>query len=145
MTSCGKKSRVNLFFRGIGLQILLGFPAGIAQALGAIDGISGSPVLVRLAVPFLGLPFNMGGVTTRVAFEYLVGPLEFLVGHRSATVLSNFPFYLVLLSIQVCCVAAAFAARPRSVAVWKDPVWLGLGLLILLNSLANVHWPWWGT
>lgn len=140
-----KKDSSRSFLTGIAVQIALSLPAGIAQACGLIEGISGSPFPVRLLVPFLGVPFNTGGLSTRLLFEHLVGPLEFLAGHRSATVLSNLPFYLVLLTIQTLLVALLFALRSRHRHPSKDPLTLGLLVLFLANSLANASWPWWGT
>lgn len=44
------------------LQIVIALPAGIAQAVGVIDGISGTPMWERSFVPLIGTPFNCGGL-----------------------------------------------------------------------------------
>ena len=133
------------FMLGIVIQFVLSLPAGIAQSLGVIEGTSGAQLWVRLLVPFFGVPFNTGGCTTRIVFELLVEPLEFLVGDRSATVMSNLWFYLVLLAVQVALVAVVFAVRCRHRQPKSDPVVIGLAVAVLVNSLLNVTWPWWGT
>lgn len=137
------------FARGLGggvlVQVGLGLPAGIAQAVGVIPGVGGEPLLTRLVLPLIALPFNVGGVTVRVAFEALVGPLEPWVGHRSATVLSNTPFYLLLLSVQVAAVTLLFGWIGRRRALTADLGAYAVALAVLANSLANVRWPWWGS
>ena len=133
------------FMLGLALQFVLSLPAGIAQSLGVIEGISGSQLWVRLVVPFLSIPFNTGGCTTRGVFELLVEPLEFLVGDRSATVMSNLWFYLFLLAVQVVLVAYVLAVRCRHRRPQSDPVVISLAVAVLVNSLLNVTWPWWGT
>ena len=145
MTETPKHSFRYWFMLGVAFQFVLSLPAGIAQSLGVIEGISGEPLWVRLFVPFFGIPFNTGGCTIRVVFELLVEPLEFLVGHRSATVLSNLWFYLILLAGQVALVAFVFAVRCRHRRPKSDSVVIGLAVAVLVNSLLNVTWPWWGT
>lgn len=127
------------------LQIVIALPAGIAQAVGVIGGISGTPTWTRLLVPLIGIPFNCGGVTVRVVFEALVEPLEPIVGHRSTTVASNFGFYAVLLTLQVVTMATIIVIRGRRSQRWSDPVIVVASVLLLLNSLVNVTWPWWGS
>jgi len=130
---------------GLLIQAVMGLPAGIAQAVGVIPGVGGEPLGTRLLLPLISLPFNIGGVTVRAAFEALVGPLEPWVGHRSATVASNVPFYLLLLSVQVLAVTLLFGGIGRRRALSADLRAHALALAVLANSLANVRWPWWGS
>ncbi len=130
---------------GTAFQFLLALPTGIAQALGVIGGIGGNPLGVRLLVPLAGAPFNMGGWTVRAAFEALVGPLEFLVGDRTATVLSNAGFYVCLLAIQVALLAFLFAQVWRGEGPRRRLVVALLAAGFLVNSWVNVTWPWWGS
>jgi uncharacterized membrane protein len=127
---------------GLGLMIALSIPATLVQAFGGIEGL---PPRERPFVMAIGTPFNMGGLVVRVTFEAFVEPLEFLVGHRSATVLSNASFYGFLLLGHIVVVSALFAwlrqRQPR-----RRRLWIALWTLaVLLNSLLNARWPWWGS
>ncbi len=135
------------FLLGWTLEILLSLPAGIWQSLKGwthID-LSGSPLWGRLLVPLLGWPFNTGGYTIRCIFEATVEHLEWLVGHRSMTVLSNMPYYAFLLIVQGSVLAALFAWRCKKRRIYKDWFVVCMGVLFLVNSLANVTWFWAGT
>jgi hypothetical protein len=128
-------------------QVLLSLPAGIWQSLKGwphID-VSGSSFWTRLTTPLFGWPFNAGGFTVRSLFEATVEPLEWLVGHRSATVMSNMPYYAFLLLIQGSILAALFAWRHKKKRTYKDWFVICLGVLFLLNSVLNVTWFWAGT
>jgi len=132
------------FLLGWTLEVLLSLPAGILQTF-TISGIGGSPLWARLLVPLLGWFFNMGGYTVGYTFEATVGPLEWLVGHRSVTVLSNMPYYLFLMAVQASILACVFAVRYKHRKTFLDWVPICLGILFLANSFANLNWPWWGT
>jgi len=129
-------------------QVLLSFPAGLWQSLKGwphID-VSGSPLWIRfIMTPLVGWPFNAGGFTARYVFEATVEPLEWLVGHRSSTVLSNMPYYAFLLLVQGSILAAIFAWRYKEQKRHKDRFVICLGVLFLINSLLNVTWFWAGT
>jgi len=135
------------FLQGWMWQVLLSLPAGIWQSLrGWPDAdLSGSPAWARLSLPLVGWPFNAGGLTVRFVFEATVGPLEWLVGPRSATVLTNMPYYALLLIIQGSIVAGLFAWRLKKRGTCKDRFVICLGVLFLANSLLNVTWFWAGT
>jgi len=81
----------------------------------------------------------------RSVFEASVSHLEWLVGHRSATVLSNMPYYWFLLLIQGGILAGLFAWRYRKKQTYKDWFVICMGGLFLVNSLTNVRWFWAGT
>jgi len=135
------------FLFGWGWQILFSIPAGIWQCILGwphID-VSGSPIWLRFLVPVVGWPFNAGGYTVRQIFEATVGPLEWLVGHRSATVMSNMPYYLFLMAIQLSILAFIFALRYKKHRKLLDWLIIALAGLFLANSLANVKWFWAGT
>jgi hypothetical protein len=135
------------FLIGWGLQVLFSLPAGIWQALKGWPNISvsGFSPLLRLATPFIGWPFNAGGYTVRLVFEATVGHLEWLVGQRSMTVLSNMPYYGFLLFVQGSVLSAFFAWRCKKSIVYDDWFAVCIGLLFLVNSFLNVSWFWAGT
>jgi len=135
------------FLLGWALQIVLSLPVGIWQAVNSWPHItlSGSPVWERLLIPLIGWFFNTGGYTVRYVFEATVVPLEWLVGQRSMTVLSNMPYYLFLMAVQVSILAFIFALRYKRRKTLKDWVPVCLGILFLINSFANVRWFWAGT
>ena len=135
------------FLLGWTLQIVLSLPAGIWQAINGWPHISTSaPLWSRLfLIPLLGWFFNTGGYTVRYVFEATVGPLEWLIGHRSMTVLSNMPYYLFLMAVQVSILAFVFSVRYKHQKTLVDWVPIGLAVLFLVNSFANVRWFWAGT
>ncbi len=135
------------FILGWAFQVLLSLPAGIWQSLAGWPhiSVSGTPLWARLIIPLTGWPFNAGGFTVRTIFETTVVPLEWLVGHRSSTVLSNMPYYAFLLLIQGSILAGVFAWRYRKKRTCKDWLVICLGVLFLVNSLINVRWFWAGT
>jgi hypothetical protein len=133
------------FLLGWTLQILFSLPAGIWQGINAWPHISISGLWGRFATPLFGWPFNTGGYTIRCLFEATVEPLEWLVGHRSATVLSNMPYYSFLLFVQGSILAGLFAWRYKKRRKCKDWFIICLGVLFLINSFLNVTWFWAGT
>ena len=133
------------FLLGWAIQILLSLPAGIWQAVMGWPHINVSGSSKRLIIPFIGWPFNAGGFTLRYVFEASASPLEWLVGHRSAIVLSNMPYYWLLLLIQGGILAGLFAWRYRKKQTYKDWFVICMGGLFLVNSLTNVRWFWAGT
>ena len=135
------------FLLGWALQLLLSLPAGIWQAVRGWPHISieGSPLWLRFLTPLMGWPFNTGGYTVRYVFETTVESLEWLVGHRSATVLSNMPYYLFLMVVQVTVLAFVFAIRYKREKTLLDWLPVSLVVLFLINSIANVRWFWAGT
>ena len=133
------------FLLGWALQVLLSIPAGIWQGIFAWPHIDVSGFMARILTPFVGWPFNAGGYTIRWIFEATVVPLEWLVGHRSATVLSNMPYYLFLMVFQGSIIAIIFAIRYKRRKTLKDWIPICLGILFLINSFVNVKWFWAGT
>lgn len=127
---------------GFGLQYLLSFPAGIYQT---VSKLHGNPIWVNIAIPFLGWIFNMGGLTVRLVFEATAEPLEWLVGNRTMTVMSNVPYYAFLLAIQATAISLLIANRYKARKTSRDPVLILIVVIFLINSLVNVNWPWWGT
>jgi len=132
----------------IGYQFLTGIAVGIVQSVTLLMGMHSttmSGIATLLIVPIFGTPFNTGGFTIRLIFEALVEPLESIVGHRSATVLSNFPFYLVLLFIQIAIVTMLVFIRYRKTKTFKDWLIITVFIAVFINGLMNIMWPWWGT
>ena len=128
-------------------QVLFSLPAGIWQGLVGWPhiSVSGSSIWSRLMTPLVGWPFNTGGLTVRLVFEATVEPLECLVGHRSATVMSNMPYYAFLLLIQAGILAALFAWRYKKRRTYKDRFVICMAVLFLVNSLLNITWFWAGS
>jgi hypothetical protein len=135
------------FLLGWALQVLLSLLAGLWQAVFGWPHISSSDSLSRrlILIPLTGWPFNAGGYTVRWVFEATVEPLEWLVGHRSATVMSNMPYYWFLLAVQGSVLAILFALRYKRRKTLVDWLILCLGILFLVNSFTNVTWFWAGT
>ena len=128
-------------------QVLFSLPAGIWQSLSSWPhiSVSGSSIWIRMTIPLVGWPFNAGGFTVRSVFEATVEPLEWLAGHRTATVMSNMPYYAFLLLIQAGILAALFAWRYKKCGTYKDRFVICMAVLFLVNSLLNVTWFWAGT
>jgi len=144
---CEKAGFRSCFVLGWFWQLLLSLPAGIWQSLIGWPhiSVSGSSIWLRLMIPLAGWPFNAGGFTVRSVFEATIEPLEWLVGHRSATVLSNIPYYAVLLLIQAGILATLFAWRYKKRGTYKDWFVICMAAMFLVNSLLNVTWFWAGT
>ena len=137
----------NCFVLGWFWQVLFSLPAGIWQSLAGWPNISvsGSSIRSRLIIPLVGWPFNAGGFTVRSVFEATVEPLEWLVGRRSATVLSNMPYYAFLLLTQAGILATIFAWCYKRRGTYKDRFVICMAVLFLVNSLINVSWFWAGS
>ena len=131
----------------VGYQLLIGIAVGVVQSVTLLMGLHSITInwIGALIIPIFGIPFNTGGFTIRLIFEALVESLESIVGHRSATVLSNFPFYLVLLLIQMIVVAVIVYTRYKKTKKLKDWLILTAFAFVLINGLINIMWPWWGT
>ncbi|MFB0525740.1 MAG: hypothetical protein ACETVZ_09360 [Phycisphaerae bacterium] len=142
-----KRGLWTYFLLGWALQLVLSLPAGVWQGVFRWPHISSSaPLLARVFLtPLVGWPFNTGGYTVRCIFEATVEPLEWLVGHRSATVLSNMPYYLLLMTAQGSILAIIFAFKYKRRKNLADWVPISLAILFLINSFANVSWFWAGT
>jgi len=135
------------FLLGWSLQILLSLPAGIWQAVNGWPHISlaSSPLWMRILTPLIGWPFNTGGYTVRNMFETTIGHLEWIFGDRTAVVLSNMPYYLLLMAVQASILAFIFAVRYKRKRTFMNWVPISLMILFLANSFANVRWFWAGT
>ena len=125
---------------GFGVQIAIAVTLSIVQAFTLLMGFHATSVSAR-AVPvicLLGIPFNAGGLTVRTVFEALVP-------YRSDIVMSHLLVYLPLLLFQLCVVAVVFGLRLCRRGRLSDPWLATLAILLILNSVANLWWPWWGT
>ena len=130
-----------------GMQLLIGVVVGVVQASTLLIGLHSTSInwIDAFIIPVFGIPFNTGGFTTRIIFETLVEPLELFIGHRSATVMSNLPFYLSLLALQMTLVSILIFARYQRIKTSKDWFIIAISISLLANGLMNVMWPWWGT
>lgn len=140
-------TRRQAFWRALGAQFGIGLSVSVLHTVLVLLNALGITLPPNEA-PFmavLGTPFAMGGYTVRWVFERFVAPLEWLVGHRSATVLSNLSFYGTLWLIQATIVTILLVVAFRHNRSWQSKGVLALCTLLVANGLANLHWPWWGT
>jgi hypothetical protein len=128
----------------LGAQFLLSFPAGLAQAFHYVTQIQTKPAPLRLVVPVLAAPFNMGGFTTRAAYEAVVGPPAPAKSGLDSGVFSTFHLYLPFLAAQASFFSWLFVRRFRLSRKFADPTMFLLAAAVLANSLLNASWPWWG-
>jgi len=122
------------FLLGWSIQILLSLPAGVWQSLSGwgfltISGIN------KLKIPLIGWPFNAAGFSVRFIFFDL---LNKEIYSREGDILE----YLLLMALQTSIVASIFAVRYKRKKTFVDWVIICLGILFLINSLANVTWYW---
>ena len=125
-----------------GLVALAGLAASAVQLAAAaleriVDGFS--------AVFLLTLPLAWwvlaGGWTVQQVFEETANDVT---GHRQSTFADNWHYYLALTTAQTLLVAALVAWRRRA-SFARDPLACLVLALAVMNSLAGVPWPWWGT
>lgn len=136
------------FYMAVVLQVILSLPAGVCQALRGFPNVANcdSTLTERIfMLPFLGWIFNAGGYSVRWIFETTVEPLEWLVGFRSAVVLSNMPYYLFLAVLQIAILAFIIGARWYRKKNFFDTVVVFIVVLFVVNSFANVCWFYVGT
>lgn len=121
---------------------VLAIPAGLLQAFHYITPLSDKGFLIRLAVPVLAGPFNIGGLMTRLAFEAQGGSVGIF---KDAGAIRDFQYWLPALIFHMGVFGAVFEHYfSRSGWNWKTwplAVWAAVALA---NSLANATWPWWG-
>lgn len=129
---------------GMGLQYLLAMPAGLAQAYYYIERVQDKSAILRLVIPFMAAPFNIGGFSVRGIFEMIAGPPNEGGSGMASGAIADYHVYLPLVLFQSLLFATAFARRFQESRKLSDPVVLLLGGAILLNSLLNASWPWWG-
>lgn len=137
------RSLAYYFAMGVGLLFLLSLPAGIYQGVFLVD--DSKPLPARLAMAGIAAPYNMGGWTVRQVFEALTDP--FPPNGKGVVIpvaVAKFPVFFIPLLFQSGAAAYLFARRIRARQDFTDPVILGLGLVVLLNSMANAYWAWWG-
>jgi hypothetical protein len=141
-----KPSLWSCILLGFGAQILLSLPAGIWQAVNGWSylPIIGTPMWSRVVTPLTNWPFNAGGYTVNCVSHWTVGFWKWALGERLAVVLGNMPYYALLMVVQLSVLAVVFAVRykkRRSLVDWAPAV---IGILFLINSLANVGRSWAG-
>jgi hypothetical protein len=131
---------------GFGAQILLSLPAGVWQAIKGWSHlpIAGTPLWSRILTPWTNWPFNTGGYTVNCVFNWTVGYWKWALGERLASVLGDMPYYELLMVAQASALAVVFAMRYKKRRNIADWVLAGLGILFLINSLANVGCSWTG-
>ena len=132
------KNRIALVAHCIAVQVVPALIAGAIQALGVIPGLGGNDPLVRLLVPLLGLPFNIGGF-------FVCSIFEALATERSSTAMDSLHIYMPLLAVHIAILAGLMVWRYDKVSRIRDPLLIGISVFIVLNSFFNITWPWWGT
>lgn len=125
--------------QGIGWQALWALPAAFLQA---ITFESGSGVWLRIVLfPYFSWPVHCGGFTAAQVFESLLPA-------RRDTLMSDFPTFAAIALLQLGILAWIFASLPykpfRSEGP-RDPRQVQIAVFVVLNSLINLQWPWWGT
>lgn len=136
------------FLLGLAFQFIVATCASVVQAVCmgfGLLGVSLSDKGQLLVLPFIGVPFNLGGFSVARVFESTIGSVESIFGERTSTVMSNLPYYLILLSVQVLIVAIVIGWRARRKQSLKDWLCLSIGALLLVNALVNIKWAWWGS
>ncbi|MBK7405033.1 MAG: hypothetical protein IPJ41_10460 [Phycisphaerales bacterium] len=140
----GRRSRVVAFLRGIGMQAVLAVPVGVAQFLFAIEGADRGDFPALVSAPFLGVLYNIGGLTCDAAFESIAR--AGLLDHRQSTVADNGAVYAALALLQAAVLAGVIASRTRLTGrILADRTILIVLGCCLANSILGITWPWWGT
>ena len=137
-------SRLFFVLYGIGVHFLLSLPAGLVQAFYYVEHVQGKSFLLRMALPFLAAPFNMGGAVMRLLYELIVGPPAAARSGVASGAISHFHIYLPLLVLLVIGAAQVFARRFEKSRSFADRVVVGIMAVLFVNSMLNVAWPWWG-
>lgn len=125
---------------GIALQIVIGAFVSSIQGWTMLAGFHSTSIDTS-SLPLiwvLGIPFNTGGLTVRVVFEVLATG-------RSSTVMSHLALYAPLLLLQIVVVGLVIGRHLHRRRTWKDVHLAIIAALLVLNSLLNLAWPWWGT
>ena len=84
----------------------------------------------------------LGGGVVQQVFETSAKAIS---GHRQSTMMDNWWIYYGFTLIWALPWSALLATRLRAHAWRKDPIAMIVAALLLLNAVAGVRWPWWGT
>ncbi len=132
------------WLRSAGWLVLWVLPAVVAQAVFNGAGMSSSSFAI--ADLFAMLPWSwsvlLGGATVQAVFEETAKALS---GHRQSTMMDNFPWYLALTWVQLALVSLFCALRRPKAKSFADRVSITFGMLVLINALCGIAWPWWGS
>ena len=125
---------------GVALQCAIGMGTSLLQAITLYLGWHATamdwPELLIVIV--FGIPFSMGGALARFVFETQTQ-------WHSDVVWRHMNAYLPILVSQTLVFASLLAWRLRQSQKMSDWAFQGLVALMILNSLLNLFWPWWGT
>jgi hypothetical protein len=157
---------------GTGLQFLLTLPVGLIQGAlimgprttvseksplqpgesGPSEGgtapsgrIASQPPPMRMALALAAMPIQMGGFTTRLAFEAVDGPLRRPDRGYPSSALAGGINLTAIAVLQVLGISAILGTWLRAHGQLRDHRILALGGFVCLNSLINLTWPWWGS
>ena len=135
------------FLHGMGIVSVIAIPAALVQPW--IPHATTFDLQEKLMMPWMSIGVHAGGWTVRTAFEPLADAGWF--GHRHATMLSNWPIWIILASVQTVLVGLALGAllhRRDRTGRDRGRYTLAIALIVLAlaaNAAANIQWPWWGS
>jgi hypothetical protein len=107
--------------------------------------IASQPPPLRMALAVAGAPIHMGGTTTRLAFELIDGPLRRPDRGYPSSAIAGGLTVTALAALQVLALGWLFGNWVRTSGNLQDRRLLILAGVVLVNSLSNVAWPWWGS
>jgi hypothetical protein len=114
---------------------------GAKEELGRI---ARQPAPLRMALSMAGAPIHMGGLSTRLVFELIDGPLRRPDRGYPSSALASGVTITILAAFQVLGLSWLFGKWMFETANLEDRRIIALGAAVLLNSLLNIAWPWWG-
>jgi hypothetical protein len=128
----------------VGACVLCIVPAiAVQDALLLAGGLSSSFSIVECLIVW---PFQLwvllGGGVVQQVFEASARAIS---GHRQSTMVDNWAIYYGYTLIWVLPFAVLVASRLGKPNWRKDRVLRIVGATLLLNALAGVGWPWWGS
>lgn len=130
--------------RTAGWLCLWTLPAVIAQF--AFNAAGYSSTTFDSGDLFAMLPWSWsvltGGFSVQEVFEVTAKAVS---GHRQSTMLDNWPYYAVLTWIQFALLSLYCALMRDPARRFRDKPSIIIGLLVLINALCGISWPWWGS
>ena len=130
--------------RTVGWLCLWTLPAVVVQF--AFHAAGRSTTTFDFGELFSMLPWSWsvlsGGFSVQALFEQTAKAVS---GHRQSTMLDNWPYYMVLTWLQFSLVAAYCALMRDPVRRFRDRPAILSGVVLLINALLGITWPWWGS
>jgi len=123
------------FLLGWAFQVLLALPAGIWQSLTGWGYLTTSWKW-KLLIPLMGWPFNAAGLSVRLLSDPWCVRNDFSWWGFDPLA------YFIPMVIQASLIAVIFAIRYKQRQTLKDRVIVGVAIMFLANSCANVYYEW---